>query len=519
MTSTAFSKNETLKAHKKTSGTANQLLRNSNLEPGNDQELLLKAYTNLTSGSYLMLYIQSHVDRRVELQDMNGKINPIIIHPKAQVHFGLALADNSSLILTGNILGTNDNVFLNQHSKVRIQPENNIYKQAHIVVAASDEKQTGKISPYTSNQGGDSHQNVTSQIQSSLSNIGSKGSQQKDMAITMAFRNTLGAVVELSDITGAVEPIVLLPYQMKTMRLVVKKSWPMIFHASSENQIEEVLVNGQRQLRIYLPAEEDAVKEVSITSRNTAASTPGQNMQAVMLSINNTLKQPVVLFDVSNTMRPLVVPENRICQIGFFVKNAGFVVLSGITLGEKTSGVAVNGDVQVAVQASQNPAQQNLITVTELSKNESKTSESKDETAPSGGSNATKNVNNTMGGDSGQAPAGNGERFVMLSIHNKLDLPAKFIELTGAHKPFLVPAHADAQLGFSVIRHGPIVLRAINAESNEELALNKQNFLRIEPTDATSKSTDVVVSAKTNESKMDKRLVRPSLPKLILMHK
>ena len=514
LTSTAFGSNDTIKGHKKTAGTTGQLLRNSNLEPADESEVLLKAYKNLTAGSYLMLFIQSYVDRRVEMQDINGKINPIIIHPRAQVHFGLALGDNSSLILIGNILGTNDTVYLNQHPKVRIQPENDIYKQAHIVLAASNEKQTGKASPYTTEQGGDSRLNMSSQIQSSLANAGNKENQPNDIILTFAFRNTLGAVVEVTEITGAVEPIVLLPYQRKTMSLVVKKTWPLIFHASSGKSLEEILVNGQRQLRVYLPAENNGVKEITITRRNHAIQAPEENMRAVMLSINNTLKQPVVLFDVSNTMRPLVVPESRICQVGFFVKSAGYVVLSGITLGEKTKGVALNDEVQIAVQASHNPGEQNLITISELSKNASNANATEVGNRPT----ATNEVSGASN-NANESSSNHGERFVMLSIHNMQSYAVKFIELTGAQKPFLVPPHADTKLGFSVVRNGPIVLRAISAESNEELLLNKQNSLRIEPSDVTNKVTEIVLSAKGNGNKLEKRLVRPSLPRLILMHK
>lgn len=514
LTSAALSKNETIKAHKKTAGTANQLLRNSNLQPADEQEAMLKAYTNLTSASYLMLFVQSYVDRRVEIQDINGKINPIIIHPRAQVHFGLALDDNSSLILIGNVLGTNDTLFLNQHEKVRIQPENDIYKQAHIVIAANGGKQIGKASPYRTDHGGDSRLNVSSQIQSSLNRIGSKAVQQKETVLTIAFKNTLGAVIEVSEITGAVEPIVLLPYQMKKARLMIRKSWPLIFHASSGNQMEELLVNGQRQLRVYTSSEESSVKEITITGRNTAVLIPEEKMRAVMLSVNNTLKKPVVLFDVSNTMRPLVVPESRICQVGFFVKNTGYVVLAGITMGETTAGVALNGDSQIAVQSSQNPAQQNLITITEMVGMNATTGKIEQNSASTSNDVATKPTRGSK-----NVSTENRERFVMLNIHNKLGFHAKFIELTGAHKPFLVPSHTDTQLGFSVMRSGPVVFKAINADSNEELQLNKQNFLRIEPAEATDKVTDIVLSTKANEKTLEKRLVRPSLPKLILMHK
>ena len=465
-----------------------------------------------------MLFIQSYLDRRVEIREIDGKINPVIIHPRAQVHFGLALKDNSSLVLIANILGTNDSVYLNQHYKVRIQPENDIYKQAHIVIAGNSDKQNEKLSPYKTQYGGDNRLNISTQIQSLLENKINKDNQPKDIVLIISFRNTLGAVVEVSEITGAVEPILLLPYEIKTMRLVVKRTWPLIFHASSGNNLEQLQVNGQRQLRIYLPLETDMEKEVTITGRQTTSTQRTEEVKAVMLSINNTLRQAVVLFDVSNTMRPLVVPEAKVCQVGFFVRNASFVVLSGVTIGKNATSVELNGKLQIAVQSSQNPAEQNLIVLTKLSSsalgNESTSAHRNTQ------SSSTTNVEEDHSTNEHTSMVSiREERFVMLDIHNTLDLAVKFIELTGAHKPFIVPSRTDARLGFSVLRNGPIVLRAVLTDSNEKVLLNKQNSIRVEPSLNTTKLTEIIVSGKAVGKFINKRLIRPSLPRLILMHK
>ena len=523
---------ETIQGHKKTAGTAPELLRNSNLEPSDEQESLMKAYTNLTSASYLMLFVQSYVDRRVEIEDVNGKINPIIIHPRAQVHFGIALSDNSSLILKGTVLGTSETVFLNQYPKVRIQPENDIYKQAHIVIAASSDKQNSKQSPYATDKGGDSRLNMTSEIQKNLEKIGSKEkeSKGKEISMTMTFRNSLGVVIEVNEITGAIQPIKLRPFELKTMRLTVKKTWPLIFHANSGNQFEEILLNGQRQLRVYLPADAENIKEVTITARNTAVQTEQEQMHAVMLSINNTLKRPVVLFDIANLMKPLVVPEHRLCQVGFFVKSTGYVLLSGITLGEKTSGVSLNGEVTMLVTATQSPSDQTLITIANSFKNTTGGNDTKNGNDTSSGSEVSSgdsaNTQSHKEPNSLQPVSADGvERFIMLSIHNTLDNAVKFVELTGARKPFIVPAHADTKLGFSIVRSGPIVLRAIDVDTNKACLINGQNSLRVEASEDPNKITEVVLSKKESkgngekEKKINKRLIYPSLPRLILMHR
>ena len=516
LTSAAFGQNETISGHKKTAGTKNQLLRNSNLEPNSESEALLKAYTNLTSGSYLMLFIQSSLDRRVEIQEVDGKINPIIIHSSAQVHFGLALKDNSSLVLAANILGTNDTVYLNQHQKVRIQPENDIYKQAHIVLTATNGKQIQKVSPYKTNYGGENSLNMTSQIQSLLGSNGSGKDHPKENVLVLSFQNLVGAVVEINEITGAIGPIELLPYENKTIRFVVKKTWPLILHASSGKTFKKLQVNGQRQLRIYLPLEGDGRKDIIVTGRNE--DTPEfEEVKAIMLSINNTLKKPIVVFDVSNAMRPLVVPETRICQVGFFVKNADYVALSGLTLGENATGVQLNGERMVTVRASQDPAQQNLLFIEELSKVGTNGS------AANGTKLQNENCTSNNANPSGSAPnkfgSMVGEHFVMLKIDNTLDSAVKFIELTGAQKPFLVPSHSDTRVGFSVVHKGPIVLKAMYHGSNKYLMLNNRNSLRIEPSDSASKLTEISVSETSNTTVASKRLVRPSLPQLILSHK
>ena len=485
-----------------------------------DSESLLKAYTNLTSGSYLMLFIQSYLERRVEIREITGKINPMIIHPRAQVHFGLALKDNSSLIFVANILGTNDTVYLNQHEKVRIQPENDIYKQAHIVLAANSHNQADKLSPYKTQYGGENRFNMSSQIQSQLGNRESKENQPKEIVLTISFRNMVGAVAEISEITGAVEPILLLPYEMKTIRLVVKKSWPLIFHASSDRNVGELQVNGQRQLRVYLPLEINAIKEMIITSRNRDSPAIEEAM-AIMLSINNTLRKPVALFDVSNTMRPLVVPETRVCRVGFFVKNASYVILSGLTIGGNSTTVALNGELKVAVQSSQNPEQQNLIVIKEPSKTfESNNTNynSINEMEIQNASNATSDESHSNNVSTGSLSS-HEERFVMLSIHNTLDFGVKFIELTGAHKPFVVLSHSDTRLGFSVMHKGPIVLKAMHTDSKEDVLLNNQNSLHIKPSADAISLTEIIVSEKSNGNVVGKRQVRPSLSQLILMHK
>ena len=472
----------------------------------------MKAYTNLSSASYLMLFVQSYVDRRVELQDVNGRINPVIVHPRAQLHFGLALSDNSSLVLVGRVLGTNDTVFLNQFPKVRIQPENDIYKQAHIVLAANNSKQTGKTTLYNTEQGGDSRLNMSSEIQKSMENSGKQVSQIKEVPLTMTFRNTLGVVVEVTEITGAVEPTVLLPFEVKTLRLLVKKTWPLIFHANSGNQMEEILVNGQRQLRVYLPLDMNGLNEITVTSRNTGLQHKEDKLNAVMLSINNTLEKPVVLFDISNLMKPLVVPEHRICQVGFFVKTTGFVMLAGITLGGKTEGVTLNGETQILVSSSQNPSQDTLITISEL------TNATLSGPANNSSDKGNETTNDSQGNEDHSKQSQDNSKFVMLSIKNTLDFAVKFIELTGARKPFIVPPKSDTQLGFDVVRNGPIVLRAISTDSNESLLLNEQNSLKIDPAKELEKVTNILVAKKGHQKKLQKRLLT-SLPSLILMHR
>ena len=504
--------NASNQGHRKTaSGTSTEVLRNSNLEPAGDQEALMKAYTNLDGSSYLMMFLQSSVDRRVELVDEDGKMNPIILNPRANVQFGLALTDNSSIVLKGTILGTNTSIYLNQHIKVRIQPENNIYKQAHIVIADNSSQQNSKLSAYATSEGGESRLNMSGEIQKSLQSIVGNGNEITETNLTGTIRNKLGTVVEVIEITGAVAPMMLLPFQEKLVTLSLKSTSPLIFKANSGKPGEELLLNGQRQLRVYVPSNSSAIDDIIINGNTGIEETSVGAMNAVMLVINNTLQKPVVLFDIASLMRPIVIPENQLCQIGFFVKGDGFVVLSGVDLGDKPHGVLLNKEIKSLVSTSKNPAQQSTITITQ---SEPLVANVQDQ---NGKENEDQKIN--QGSQLPQSFAEGKERFVMLDVHNPLNTAAKMIELTGVRKPFVVPAHAYTKIGFSVISKGPVVFRASKLESNEGFLLNKETTIRVETSEDPGKISEIEIGADDKTHTAVKRHILPSLSRLILLHR
>ena len=499
--------------HKKeTFANPQQPVQNAAVTPPTDgatEHFINKAYMNLTASAYLMLYIQNTVERRIELEDEEGHINPILIQPKTTIQFGIALNETTPITLKGSILGTDIPVYLNQYFKLQVVPEKNIYRQAHIIVSTDDSSVQSKQSPYTSTFGGDIRKNISMEIEKALESSNTSV-EFKGLYVLLAFHNTLNSAIQITEITGAIKPVMLLPFQVKRVMIVVNRIWPLIFRGTSGNEKEELLLNGQTQIRIYLPLESDKIRDIVVSLRQTDNKIDSgalSTQQSVMLDVSNSLPKPVVLFDLVNAINPLIIHEKQSCQVGFLLHKTDYILLRGVYLDEKPRGVYLNGYGAFVVAVSRTPASPTKIVIT--------------------GSPGTLNTNGSPGTDSTEdvtvlpspyslkpkekPTLASGEaKFVMLAIHSMIDKPVKIVEQTGVRKPFLIPPHSDSRVGFEVYTGKPAIFQALNPDNQEKYLVNGRDMLYVELSEDPGKITDITITTPiTSDSNIDISKPRP----------
>ena len=284
-----------------------------------------------------MLWMDNHLDQMIELRERKCRMQPIILKAAESAKFGVSLTSNGSepiQLEAFDFVDKQKKLALNGVKTLQVELSDKLDQLEHIVVEELSKSGTGLPKPETEKEKPETGKdNPETGSEKPVAEPGDKikegdetESQQKENSkigdehyILVVDNTALHHNVQIIDLSGNIDSFTAPPAKVRAVPVQVPKGKSLKLEATGENEKENILLNGQEKLEVYLNSQKKEVKIKITASKNgedgkqSEGAKDGQKIESKLDGGNETKSSNKEEGEgISPEIQPTTVSENTI---------------------------------------------------------------------------------------------------------------------------------------------------------------------------------------------------------------